>query len=109
MSAPDESAGQFESRDDGLLSIAPDFVEEEVWLDNIVPTHGYHLTPMVGLGGSAGSIQALTEFFKAMPADSGLIFVVILHLSPTHESTMAELLARSTSMKVLQAENGQQV
>src|SRR4051812_1664736 len=109
MTAPRDSTNDLEQRADGLPPIPPDFVEEEVWLDNIVPTHGYQMTPMVGLGGSAGSIQALSEFFKAMPTDSGMVFVVILHLSPTHVSTLAELLARSTSMTVVQAENGQQV
>ncbi|MDB5340194.1 MAG: signal transduction histidine kinase with CheB and CheR [Planctomycetaceae bacterium] len=96
---------------DGLPPISPDFVEA-TWpdeIDNIVPTRGYQMTPMVGLGGSAGSIQALIEFFKAMPAESGMVFVVILHLLPTHESTMAELLSRSTAMKVVQAQDGQKV
>src|SRR4051812_18157677 len=109
MSGPDESAGEFKLGDHGLPSVTPDIVEEEVWLDNIVPTHGYQMTPMVGLGGSAGSIQALTEFFRAMPPDSGMVFVVILHLSPTHVSTMAELLGRTTTMMVVQAEDKQEV
>jgi two-component system CheB/CheR fusion protein len=64
---------------------------------------------MVGIGGSAGSIPALTEFFKAMPTESGMVFVVILHLSPTHVSTLAELLGRATTMKVVQAADGQAV
>lgn len=95
----------------GLPPVAPDFIEQqgEVFIDNTVPTRGYEMLPMVGIGGSAGGIHALTEFFKAMPADSGIVFVVILHLSPTHESTMAELLGRSTSMTVVQAEDGQKV
>lgn len=109
MTDLEQSNGEFEDRGGGLPSVAPDSGETEVWLDNIVPSHGYHLAPMIGLGGSAGSIQALGEFFKAMPADSGMVFVVILHLSPTHESTMPALLARATSMTVLQAENGQRV
>jgi two-component system CheB/CheR fusion protein len=67
------------------------------------------MTPMVGLGGSAGSIKALADFFRVMPTDSGMIFVVILHLSPTHESTLAELLSRSTKMPVVQAHNSQKV
>src|SRR5262249_6494724 len=70
---------------------------------------GYQMTPMVGLGGSAGCIHALTEFFRAMPPDSGMVFVVIIHLSPTHESSMADLLGRSTAMKVVQATDGQKV
>ena len=93
---------------EGLPVAAPDVIEQEVGdqLDNIVPTRGYRLTPTVGLGGSAGSIQALARFFEAMPADSGLVFVVVLHLSPEHESTLAELLARHTAMPVVQAEDG---
>ena len=67
------------------------------------------MIPMVGLGGSAGSIQAMTEFFQDMPADSGLSFVVVLHLSPTHQSTLPELLGRSTKMPVVAATDGLKV
>ena len=63
-------------------------------IDDVVPTRGYQMLPMVGLGGSAGRIPALQAFFRAMPADSGLAFVVILHLSPEHESTLAQMLQR---------------
>ena len=68
----------------GLPQRAPDFIEQDSpdTIDNIVPTRGYEMLPMVGLGGSAGSIAALQEFFRAMPTDSGMVFVVILHLSP---------------------------
>lgn len=58
--------------------------------------------PVVGLGGSAGAIQALQEFFKAMPVESGMAFVVILHLSPDYESELSTLLQRSTQMPVIQ-------
>ncbi len=96
---------------EGLPSASPDFIEEEYpeTLDNIVPTRGYQMMPMVGLGGSAGSIVALQEFFKAMPPDSGMVFVVILHLSPAHQSTLADLLSRSTTMAVIQAHDGVKV
>jgi two-component system CheB/CheR fusion protein len=67
------------------------------------------MTPMVALGGSAGSLQALDQFFRSMPTNSGMVFVVIVHLSPTHESTLAELLGRATSMRVVQAKDGQKV
>ena len=99
------------AREDGLPPESPDFIEQD-WpdeIDNIVPTRGYQMVPMVGLGGSAGSIPALVEFFKAMPADNGMIFVVILHLSPTHQSTLAEVLGNATAMPVVQAEDGQKV
>ena len=46
--------------------------------------------PMIGLGGSAGSIPALKTFVGSMPADSGMVFVVIIHLSPEHELRQAK-------------------
>jgi chemotaxis methyl-accepting protein methylase/signal transduction histidine kinase len=61
---------------------------------------------VVGIGTSAGGLESLKEFFAAMPADSGMAFVVIQHLDPTHVSYMADLLAKYTEMKVLQAEDG---
>ena len=74
--------------------LSPDHAEVEVaeLIDDAIPTRGYQMLPMVGLGGSAGSIQALQAFFRAMPEDSGLAYVVILHLSSEHESTLAQLL-----------------
>lgn len=52
----------------GLPETPPDFVEEESpeQIDNTVPTRGFSRSPMVGLGGSAGSITALQTFFEAM-------------------------------------------
>ncbi|MGH6610031.1 MAG: chemotaxis protein CheB, partial [Burkholderiaceae bacterium] len=84
--------------------LVPDHAEEELAevIDNVVPTRGYHMLPMVGLGGSAGSIPALKEFFRTAPSDAGLAYVVILHLSSEHESTLAELLQRFTRMPVQQ-------
>jgi two-component system, chemotaxis family, CheB/CheR fusion protein len=62
--------------------------------------------PIVGIGASAGGIEALKEFFGVMPADAGLAFVVIQHLNPNQPSHMATLLAKSTGMEVAQAEDG---
>jgi chemotaxis response regulator CheB len=47
------------------------------------------LIPVVGIGASAGGIEALGRFFDAMPPDSGCAFLVVLHLDPRHESEMA--------------------
>ncbi|HZA95242.1 MAG TPA: CheR family methyltransferase, partial [Burkholderiaceae bacterium] len=84
--------------------LSPDHAEVELaeLTDDVIPTRGYDMLPMVGLGGSAGSIQALQTFFRAMPADTGLAYVVILHLSSEHESSLAELLQGSTKMPVVQ-------
>lgn len=57
---------------------------------------------VVGLGASAGGLEALESFFDAMPEKPGMAFVVIIHLSPDHESSMAELLQEHTSMPVTQ-------
>ncbi len=57
---------------------------------------------VIGIGGSAGAIEVLRDFFQLMPADSGMAFVVVLHLSPGHESTLSQLLQNSTSMRVIQ-------
>ena len=59
--------------------------------------------PVVALGASAGGLDAFKKFFDALPANSGMAFVLIQHLDPTHESLMADLLAGHTPMKVLQA------
>ncbi len=57
---------------------------------------------VVGLGASAGGVSALQEFFEQMPADSGLAFVVVMHLSPDFESSLAEVLQQTTAMPVVQ-------
>ncbi len=56
----------------------------------------------VGIGASAGGIQPLKEFFAAMPDGNGMVFVVILHLSPEHESQLSSVLQTSTKMPVIQ-------
>jgi two-component system, chemotaxis family, CheB/CheR fusion protein len=65
--------------------------------------------PIVGIGASAGGIQALSAFFSALPADSGMAFVVIQHLPPDHDSFMAEIIGRQTPMPVRQVEEGLEV
>ena len=61
---------------------------------------------MVGLGASAGGLDAIRKLFDVMPADIGMAFILIQHLDPTHESMMVDLLADHTRMKVQQAVNG---
>ena len=58
---------------------------------------------------SAGGLDAFKKFFTAMPPDSGIAFVLIPHLDPKHESLMVELLARHTSMPVVEAAEGMDV
>src|SRR5437763_1591703 len=60
---------------------------------------------IAGVGASAGGLEALEQFFRAMPPDTGLAFVIIQHLSPDFKSLMDELLARHTSMTIHRAED----
>jgi len=96
--------------DDCLPTVSPEFVEQDgqkTVIDQVGPGRDPHSPPIVGIGASAGGIPALKAFLEAMPPDSGLIFVIVMHLSPSHESTLAELLARSTQMPVVQAQDDQ--
>lgn len=58
--------------------------------------------PIVGIGASIGGLVALQELLAALPGDTGMGFVVIQHLDPTHESSLADILSRSTKMPVAQ-------
>ncbi|MFP4354825.1 MAG: PAS domain S-box protein [Phycisphaerae bacterium] len=64
---------------------------------------------VVAIGASAGGLEALSAFFRAIDSDTGLAYVVIQHLSPDHPSLMPEILAKYTNMPVHQAEEGQVV
>jgi two-component system CheB/CheR fusion protein len=80
-----------------------DAAEQPAADDSPVPSH------IVGIGASAGGLEAIETFFKFMPQDSGVAFVVIQHLSPHHKSLMAELLSKRTHMQVHRAEDSMQV
>ncbi len=68
--------------------------------DGIVPSHLNF--PVVGIGASAGGLAALKVFFEHMPANSDMAFVIVLHLSPDHESVADKILQASTAMPVIQ-------
>ena len=65
--------------------------------------------PIVGIGASAGGLEALEAFFSHMPHDSNIAFVVIQHLSPRHKSIMGSLLAKCTEMDVLEMQDGMKI
>ena len=65
--------------------------------------------PIVGVGASAGGVEALEYLFNAMPPDPGVAFVIITHVAPQRESLLPEILARDTRMPVLIAERDQEV
>jgi two-component system CheB/CheR fusion protein len=65
--------------------------------------------PIVGIGASAGGLEALEQFLGNVPEDSGLAYVVIQHLDPTQKGMLPELLQRLTKINVFQAKNGMAV
>jgi two-component system CheB/CheR fusion protein len=61
--------------------------------------------PVVGMGSSAGGLEAFIEFFDVMPPDAGMAFVLIQHLPPDRESMIADILSKHTRMPTRQVEN----
>src|SRR5690348_13990898 len=56
--------------------------------------------PIVGVGASAGGLEAFTQLLQNLPADSGMAFVLVQHLDPDHPSALTQLLSKATSMAV---------
>ena len=65
--------------------------------------------PIVGIGASAGGLEAFSQLLKALPSDTGMSFVLVQHLDPTHESQLPEILSRTTAMPVVAVTNGLRV
>src|ERR1700737_3866980 len=64
---------------------------------------------IVGIGASAGGVEALEQFFKSMPADNGMGFVVVTHLPRNRKSMLAEIIGRAPQMPVVEARDGETV
>ncbi len=65
--------------------------------------------PIVGIGASAGGLDAFKRFFDATPSDTGAAFVLVQHLDPSHKSHTHELLARHTGMPLVEARDRMRV
>jgi PAS domain S-box-containing protein len=70
---------------------------------------GKRLFPIVGVGASAGGLEAFTLLLKHLPVNTGMGFVLVQHLDPLHESALTELLSRATSMVVKEVTDRLQV
>jgi two-component system CheB/CheR fusion protein len=69
------------------------------------PSAPAHPFSIVGIGASAGGLEALELFLKNVPAGSGMAFVIVQHLDPTHKGMLAELLQRASPMRVMQVQD----
>jgi two-component system CheB/CheR fusion protein len=65
--------------------------------------------PIVGVGASAGGLEALNQMLHALPVDTGMAFVLVQHLSPSRASMLAEILSRTTAMPVAEVEDATRV
>jgi two-component system CheB/CheR fusion protein len=65
--------------------------------------------PVVGIGASAGGLEALEKFFQNMPPNPRMAFIVVSHLAPTHVSMMPTLLQKHSSLKVVEVEDGMKI
>src|SRR5437773_824936 len=69
------------------------------------PTNAHPLS-VVGVGASAGGLEAFEQLLRSLPNDTGLAFVLVQHLAPKHESMLSELLAKATRMPVVEVTQG---
>ena len=76
----------------------PHSARQEVGRDEASPRR----FPIVGIGASAGGLEAFTQLLRALPSDTGMSFVIVQHLDPTHETVLTDLLARATRMPTSQ-------
>ncbi len=72
-------------------------------------TNANKTIPVVGIGASAGGYEAFKQLLETLPVDSGMAFVLIQHLDPTHKSQLTDLLARGTQLPVTEARDGMTV
>ena len=71
--------------------------------------HTKYLFPVVGIGASAGGLEAIRQLLSHLPENPGMAFVVVQHLDPTHESRLTDLLSKTTAMNVVEATQGLKV
>jgi two-component system CheB/CheR fusion protein len=90
-------------------SAADDAPRVSVEPETATPPAADHAPLVVALGASAGGLEAFELFFKHMPADSGMAFVLIQHLDPSHASMLSEILQRITLLPVVEAQDGMAV
>ena len=94
--------GQDEAREESSkpITMKPSRKERPAQADDV---------PVVAIGASAGGLEAFNELLSHLPTDTGMGFVLVQHLDPKHESMLTELISRSTSMPVVEVQDGMRV
>jgi two-component system CheB/CheR fusion protein len=93
--------GEGQKTDAPLITGDPEFITD----DDISPPRGLPF-PVVGVGASAGGLEAFMQLLRALTTNTGMAYVLVQHLDPHHESQLKELLAPATEMPVLMVEDG---
>ncbi|MGC1952969.1 MAG: chemotaxis protein CheB, partial [Gammaproteobacteria bacterium] len=90
--------------------VTPVNIGQEVQLTKMASKNGIDKPRLfIGIGASAGGLDAARRFVGAMPPDSGMALIIVMHLDPSHESHLAELLSSVTEMEVVQAGDEQAI
>ena len=84
-------------------------MDQETPREKIVSDNGSSVIPIIGIGASAGGLEAIREMLSAAELPTGMAYVIVQHLDPNHESMLAELLNRQTNLDVQQVSGGEKV
>ena len=84
-------------------------IREADSVEQPVPEEADGIFRVVGIGASAGGLEAFTSLVSALTDDTGMAFVAVPHLDPTHPSALSDILARSTPMPVVEIIDGQAI
>src|SRR5262249_38621738 len=87
----------------------PEHAQQEHPLGPVDERDGHHPFPIVGMGASAGGLEAFSKLLSALSANTGMAFVLVQHLDPHRESRLTDLLGRTTRMPVVEATHGMAV
>src|SRR5689334_12015134 len=74
--------------------------------ESVSPTPRHSPSSIVGIGASAGGLEAFEQLLRALPGNTGMAFVLVQHLAPTHQSMLSELLGKATRMPVIEVTDG---
>ena len=99
---PSEAPAEGEAQLDLTPAHDPTLVPSDMDAAAADPVPGAPTFPIVGIGASAGGLQAFQDFFAALPPSPDMAFVLVQHLSPVHESALAEIIQSQTQMSVTQ-------
>src|SRR5688572_27115976 len=67
------------------------------------PTQSYGLFPIVGIGASAGGLEAFSQLLAALPEDTGMAYVLVQHLDPHHETRLGDILSKVSRLPIEEA------